>query len=171
MLTDDHLAYLKRMGVESLEVRTTSDRCSYAEIVAIKETVENAGLYVHEIMLNDTYSCPQVTLGLPERDTTLALWPRFIEDLGRAGIKHTTYAWHTGGAYETHRTEIRGCSTRRFELGAALAMPNKYDHTYSDEEMWESYRYFLDQILPVAEAANVLKSYPNWRKFIDTEVL
>lgn len=162
MLTDDHLAYLKRMGVESLEVRTTSDRCSYAEIVAIKETVENAGLHLHEIMLNDKYSCPEITLGLPERDASIALMQHFVENLGRAGIKHTTYAWHTGGAYETHRTETRGCPTRRFELDAALAMPNKYDRTYADDDMWETYQYFLDQILPVAEAADVrLQLHPN----------
>ncbi|MEM7129048.1 MAG: mannonate dehydratase [Chloroflexota bacterium] len=162
MLTDDHLAYLKRMGVESLEVRTTSDRCSYDEIVEIKEKVDGAGLYLHEIMLNDKYSCPEVTLGLPERDATIELLQRFIEDLGKAGIKHTTYAWHTGGAYETHRTEVRGCPTRRFELDAALALPDKYDRTYSDDEMWESYEYFLEQILPVAEAADVrLQLHPN----------
>ncbi len=162
MLTDDHLAYLKRMGVESMEVRTTSDRCSYEEIVAIKEKVEKAGLHLHEIMLNDKYSCPEVTLGWPEREATLDLLRQFIQDLGQAGIKHTTYAWHTGGAYETHRTETRGCPTRRFELDSALALPNKYDRSYSDDDMWESFAYFVEQILPVAEAADVrLQLHPN----------
>ncbi|MEM7035232.1 MAG: mannonate dehydratase [Chloroflexota bacterium] len=154
--------YLKRMGVESMEVRTTSDRCSYDEIVAIKEKVEGAGLHVHEIMLNDKYTSPEVTLGTSEREGTLDLLKQFITDLGRAGIKYTTYAWHTGGAYETHRAESRGCPTRRFELDAALAMPNKYDRTYSDDDMWESFAYFVEQILPVAEAADVrLQLHPN----------
>lgn len=162
MLTDDHLAYLKRMGIESLEVRTTSDRCSYNEIAAIKEAVDESGLHLHEIMPNDKYSCPEVTLGLPEREATIELLQHFIEDLGRAGIKHTTYAWHTGGVYETHRAETRGCSTRRFELDAALALPDKYDRTFSDDEMWETYEYFIEQILPVAEAADVrLQLHPN----------
>jgi mannonate dehydratase len=162
MLTDEHLAYLKRMGIESLEVRTTSDRCSYDEIVAIKEKVEGAGLCLHEIMLNDKYNSPEVTLGLPEREATIALLQGFIEDLGRAGIKHTTYAWHTGGAYETHRAETRGCPTRRFELETALAMPNKYDRTYSEDEMWENFAYFIERLLPVAEAADVrLQLHPN----------
>ena len=162
MLTDDHLAYLKRMGVESVEVRTTSDRCSYREIVAIKETVERAGLHVHEIMLNDLYNGPEITLGLPERDATIERFQRFVEDLGRAGIRHTTYAWHSGGAYEALRAEIRGCPTRRFELEAALALPDAYERTYSDEDMWESYAYFIERILPVAEAADVrLELHPN----------
>lgn len=162
MLNHEHLAYLKRMGVESLEVRTTSDRCSFDEITEIKEKVESADLHLHEIMLNDKYTSPEVTLGLSERDATIEMLQQFIQDLGRAGIKHTTYAWHTGGAYETHRTFVRGCPTRRFELDSALALPDKYDRTYSDDDMWETYAYFLDQIMPVAEAADVrLQLHPN----------
>lgn len=162
LLADAHLSYLKQMGVESLEVRTTSDRCSYDHIMQIKETVDDAGLHLHEIMLNDKYSCAEVTLAQPDRDATIELLQCFIEDLGRAEIKHTTYAWHTGGAYETHRSETRGCPTRRFELDAALALPNLYDRTYSDDDMWESYAYFIDQILPVAESADVrLQLHPN----------
>lgn len=162
MLTDDHLAYLRHMGVESLEVRTTSDRCSFDEIMAIKKQVEGAGLHLHEIMLNDKYSAPEVTLGLPERQATLDLLKRFIDDLGRAGIRHTTYAWHTGGAYQTHRSETRGCPTRGFALDAALALPNQYEQVYSDEAMWDSYATFVEQIVPVAEAADVrLQLHPN----------
>ncbi len=163
MLTDEHLAYLKRMGVESLEVRTTRDRCSYDEIVAIKEKVEGAGLDLHEIMLDDTYTCPEITLpDHPEKHAVIEIFLRFLEDLGRAGVKHTTYAWHTLGAYQTHTTEIRGCPTRRFELEAALALPNAYDRTYSDDEMWASYESFMTQVLPVAQSADVrLQLHPN----------
>lgn len=162
MLTKDHLAHLKRMGVESLEVRTTSDRCSYGEIIEIRERVDAADLNLHEIMLNDKYSSIEVTLGLPGRDETIELLQHFIEDLGRVGIKHTTYAWHTGGAYETQRTVTRGCSTRGFCLEAALALPNIYERTYSDEEMWDNYSYFIEKMLPVAEAADVrLQLHPN----------
>ncbi|MEM7536300.1 MAG: mannonate dehydratase [Chloroflexota bacterium] len=161
-LTEHHLAHLKRMGVETVEVRTTVDRCSYDDIVQIQEAVDKAGLHLHEIMLNDKYSCPEITLGLPERDATIERMQRFIENLGRAGVKHTTYAWHTGGAYETHRDMTRGCPTRRFELETALAMPNKYERTYSDDDMWETFAYFIEQVLPVAEAADVrLQLHPN----------
>lgn len=161
-LTDSHLNYLKQMGVESLEVRILSPDSSFDTIMGIKDKVENAGLHLHEIMLNDKYSAPEVCLGLEGRDETIALIQRFIKDLGRAGIEHTTYAWHTGGAYATGITQTRGCPTRLFELEAALALPHAYDREYSDEDMWQSYAYFIREVLPVAEDAGVkLQLHPN----------
>ncbi len=161
-LTDEHLAYLKQMGVESLEVRTLREYSSFDDLLRIKDRVEGAGLALHEVMLADTYTAPEVTLGLDGRDETIALFQRFLRDLGRAGIPHTTYAWHTGGAYQTGTSSTRGCPTRLFRLDNALALPNPYGRTYSDEDMWRTFEHFIGQVLPVAEDAGVrLQLHPN----------
>jgi mannonate dehydratase len=161
-LTDGHLAYLKALGVESLEVRIGSADASLETIVAIKRQVETAGLKLHEIMLMDKYSASEVCLGLPGRDQTIELLKKFLRDLGRAGIKYTTYAWYTAGAYQTGRPLTRGCPTRGFNLDAALAMPNAFGRVYSEDDMWETYAYFIERMLPVAEEADVrLQLHPN----------
>jgi mannonate dehydratase len=161
-LNDHHLSYLAHLGVESLEVRILSHSASFDNIMRIKDRVETAGLALHEIMLNDIYSAPEICLNLAKRDETMALWRRFVTDLGRAGIGYTTYAWHTGGAYATGQTTTRGCPTRLFELAAAQAMDRAYEHDYSDEDMWQSYTRFINEILPVAEDAGVtLQLHPN----------
>ena len=73
-----------------------------------------------------------------------------------------TYAWHTGGAYTTGRSETRGCSTRLFQLAEAQALPDAYDRRYSHDELWDNYAAFIDQILPVAEDNGVrLQLHPN----------
>lgn len=157
-----YLNYLKQMGVERIEVRILSQNASFDKITAIKDKVESAGLELHEIMLNDKYSAPEICLGLDGRDDSIALLKQFIKDLGRAGITHTTYAWHTGGAYQTSIGETRGCPTRVFELEEALALANSYDCEYSDELMWQNYEYFIKEVLPVAEDAGVkLQLHPN----------
>lgn len=161
-LTPARLAYLRAMGVESLEVRITSAEYSLAELVRIKDTVEGAGLKLHEIMLNDKYSAPEVCLGLPGREQTIDLLKRFICDLGKAGIKYTTYAWSTLGTYETGRPLERGLPTRGFEQAVALAKPNAHERAFSDEQMWANYEHFMREILPVAEEADVrLQLHPN----------
>jgi len=114
MLNESHLAYLKQMGVEYLEVRIPSAQSSYEELVGIRRRVEDAGLKLFEIMLSDKYSSPEFTLGLPGRDKEIAAFQNFLKDLGRAGIDATTYAWHTGGVYQTGTTTTRGCQTRLF---------------------------------------------------------
>jgi len=162
MLNDAHLNYLKQMGVEYLEVRIPSAQSDYSELVRIKRAVEDAGLKLFEIMLADKYSSPEFALGLPGRDKEIAFFQRFLKDLGRAGIDATTYAWYTGGVYQTGTTLTRGCQTRLFELDKARQRPRAEAREYSDEEMWANYEYFIRRVLPVAEDAGVrLQLHPN----------
>ena len=65
MLTEEHLNYLKKMGVEYLEVRLPAAQAGYDNLLAIKRKVEGAGLRLFEIMLSDKYTSPEFTLGLP----------------------------------------------------------------------------------------------------------
>lgn len=161
-LTPERMRFLRQMGVEKVEVRIRSGASSYDDICRVRDTVQEGGLGLHEIMLADRYSCRPIALGLPERDAEIALFERFIRDLGRAGVGTMTYAWHTGGAYATGRTETRGCSTRLFRLADAQALPDAYDRSYSHDELWDNYAAFIEKILPVAEEHDVrLQLHPN----------
>ena len=161
-LTPARMNFLRQMGVEKIEVRIPSSASGYDDICRVRDTVEGAGLGLHEIMLADRYSCRPIALGLPESGAEIELFKRFIRDLGRAGVGVMTYAWHTGGAYTTGRTETRGCSTRLFELADAQALPDAYDRRYSHDELWDNYAAFIGEILPVAEDNGVrLQLHPN----------
>jgi mannonate dehydratase len=161
-LNTRHLNYLKQMGVEYLEVRIRSARSSFEDILDVKRKVEDAGLKVFEIMLSDKYNAKEIARGSPNKDKEIAFFQNFIKDLGRAGIDCTTYAWHTGGVYQTGTAMHRGCETREFKVEEALSRPNLYDREYSEEEVWDNYAYFIKQVLPVAEDAGVrLQLHPN----------
>jgi len=162
MLTDDHLRYLRQMGVEYLEVRLPGAHSGYENLARIRDRVEGAGLRLFEIMLSDKYNSAEISLGLAGRDKEIAFFQDFLKDLGRVGIDATTYAWHTGGVYRTGTTTTRGCSTRLFELEEARKRPNERDREYSEEEMWANYEYFVRRVLPVAEGCGVrLQLHPN----------
>ena len=161
-LTAPRMRFLRQMGVDNVEVRIPSSASGYDDICRVRDTVEGGGLGLHEIMLADRYSCRPIALGLPDSAAEIDLFKRFIGDLGRAGVGTMTYAWHTGGAYTTGRSETRGCSTRLFQLAEAQALPDAYDRRYSHDELWDNYAAFIDQILPVAEDNGVrLQLHPN----------
>ena len=161
-LTPSHLSYLRNMGVETIEVRMFAETYNFDDLLRVQDKVTKAGLGIHEVMLQDMYNRPSITTGGDDRDRDIETFQNFLRDLGRAGIKHTTYAWHSGGAGMTGETTSRGAHTRLFEQAAALATPNVYDRTYSDDDMWETYFYFMERMLPVAEEANVrLQLHPN----------
>lgn len=162
MLTPEHFRYLKQMGVEYLEVRIPAADSGYERLLAIRRKVEDAGLKLFEIMLADKYNSPEFCLGLPGRDREIAVFQRFLRDVGKAGIDATTYAWSTGGTYQTGATQTRGCDTRLFQLEEARKQPPAAAREYSDEEMWANYEYFMKRVLPVAEDSGVrLQLHPN----------
>ena len=161
-LNEDHFAYLRKMGVETMEVRLKSEDATLDTLGDIRDTVTGAGFELHEIMLDDLYSSREFTLGLPGRDATIDRLNEFITDIGRLGIHYTTYAWHTGGAYMSGRTTTRGVSTRELRASEALALPDAYDTQYDDDTMWANYDYFMQRVLPVAREAGVkLQLHPN----------
>lgn len=148
--------------MEQIEVRISRLDADLPRLMEIKRQVESAGLGLFEIMLNDLYSSPTLALDLPERQEDTAEFARFIENLGRAGIANTTYAWCTGGMYSTGESVIRECATRDFQLTKALEAPPAYGREYTEEDMWTSYERFITEVLPVAERAGVrLQLHPN----------
>lgn len=161
-LTDERFEVLHSLGVEAMEIRTLVDRADLDALGELKSRVEAAGFEVHEIMLDDLYSADSFTLATAERDRDIERLCRFITDLGTLGIRYTTYAWNTGGAYQTGTTTTRGSATREFRASVADTMPQRFAQTYDDAYMWDTYKYFMDRVLPVAEAANVrLQLHPN----------
>ncbi|MDE0444890.1 MAG: mannonate dehydratase, partial [Gammaproteobacteria bacterium] len=161
-LNADRFTYLRTMGVETMEVRLRSEDATFDTLSAIRDRVNGAGFELHEIMLDDLYSAPAFTLGLDDRDAVIDRFTEFVTDLGRLGIAYTTYAWHTGGAYQTGTTTSRGALTREYRDGDAQALPNAYSETYDDHAMWDNYAYFIERVLPVAKAAGVsLQLHPN----------
>ena len=161
-LMDGYLSYLRQMGVKSLEVRLPAAECSPDHLVEIRQLIEDAGFSLFEIMMADGYNLQEAATGRPGRDAEIERFKAFVRDLGRAGIGTTTYAWHTGGAYETGKTVTRSAHARLFELDEAQSLPDTYERPYSDDEMWDAYEHFIREVLPIAEDAGVrLQLHPN----------
>jgi D-mannonate dehydratase len=122
-LHEARFEFLRRLGVEAIEVRLRSQDASREKLEEIVEAVSGSGLELHEIMLEDLYNSTTSALNLPGRDEDIAFFNGFLKDLGELGIPHTTYAWHTGGMYETHRARTRGVATRGFSTSLADQAP------------------------------------------------
>ena len=161
-LTDSHLQYLRQMGVEQIEVRISRSRADLDRLRSIKKRVESSGLQLFEIMLYDLYNSPAVALDLPEKKEDIAEFIRFIENLGRAGIGNTTYAFCTGGLNRPRQSTVRECSTKEVRLEEVLAEPAAYGREYTEPELWHGYERFIEEVLPAAERAGVrLQLHPN----------
>ncbi|MHB9028819.1 MAG: mannonate dehydratase, partial [Candidatus Latescibacterota bacterium] len=127
---------------------------SLEHILAFKKMVEDAGLKLYHCGYPD-YNDLSFHLGLPDRDEKLERYREFIRNLGKADIFMTTYAWTPGGVFRTTPATVRGCRTGAFDVEEYRKKPLLRERTYTDEELWDNYKYFMDRILPVAEEAGV----------------
>ena len=69
------------------------------------------------------------------------------------------------GIWSTRRETSRDASARAFNLaeaqegesgGVIYGMPLSHGRRYSEDEIWENYRCFIEQVVPVAEETGVL---------------
>lgn len=134
---------------------------SSAELTAAREHVEE-----HDLTLRGIQSLPyslygDIMFGREGQQEALDQITQLIRNLGDAQIPVLGYQWNPRGVVPM-RTEPR--STRGNAEATAFDLdrvdnveeiPEGIDRAYTEEEFWENYRRFLEEVLPVAEEAGV----------------
>lgn len=160
--SDEDLRFAKQLGVGHLAVSTASG--GYENFAEIKQRVESAGLKVSNIGNASVHNMPEVTLNLPGRDRKIEEYKQYVRDLGKAGIFYTTYAHMGNGIWSSEPETTRGGAPSRafhqstakgYWLNRTFTPPLTHGRTYSKDELWENYNYFIRQIVPVAEEAGI----------------
>lgn len=97
--------------------------------------------------------------GLPGRDQEIAAVCELVRNMGRLGIRVWCYEWMLKLGVIRTATTIPGrggALVTGFDLEALPdTSPTEYG-TVPDERLWESLRYFLERVVPVAEEAGVV---------------
>jgi len=160
--TEEDLVFAKQLGVGYVSVPTRGG--TYDTFAGIKQRVEAARLKIANIGNSNVHNMPEVTLNLPGRDEKIAAYKQYLRDLGKAGIGYTTYAHMGNGIWSSEPGTTRGGATARsFNQetakghwdGKVFEPPLTHGRKYTKEELWENYSFFIKQVAPVAEEANV----------------
>lgn len=160
--TDTDLAFARQIGVEYLAVNTNDG--AYETFLDIRRRAEAAGLKISNIGRNRVHLMSEVTLNLPGRDAKIEEYKQYLRDLGRAGVRYTTYAHMANGVWSSPNETARGgASARSFHLdtatgwwnGVTFRGPLTNGRRYTENELWDNYTYFIRQVAPVAEEAGV----------------
>jgi mannonate dehydratase len=162
---DEDLQFIRQLGVDHVVVWTDGDHANYEYFSATKKRFERAGLTIYGFGNSDVHNQDAIVLNLPGRDEKVAQYKRYIIDLGRAGIPYTTYAHMANGIWSTERETTRGgASARGFDLSKATVGRWKdrtfegtlsHGREYGEEELWENFTTFVQEVAPVAEQAGV----------------
>lgn len=163
--SEDQIRFIKQMGLKEVVLWTDASKASFEYYESRRKIYEEEGINVFGFGNRDVHNQDKIVLNLPERDAKIEEYKNHLRNLGRAGIGYTTYAHMANGIWSTEREEIRGgASARAFNLeqatsgrwaGQEYSMPLSHGREYTNGEIWQNYEYFIKEVAPVAEEANV----------------
>lgn len=167
------LRYIRQMGVSDLILWGTTFRSprapgggevSFKELVSLRNQAEAHGLRVFAVETLPIQAYDLMIYGETGRELLVQHFIATIRNMGRAGIPVLGYNWMPQGVWRTNlNVPLRGgASSTGFALAEAENAPLIRGRSFSEEECWDHYAWFLERILPVAEAEGVtLAAHPN----------
>jgi mannonate dehydratase len=170
-LTREKLLFAKQMGASGLLLNTPilpGEKLWEVEPLRwLVQRCEEHGLRLEAIENTPVTFYDKAMLGLPGRDEQIENYQATIRNCGQAGVPILGYHWMPNGVWRTSRTTPGrgGALVTAFDMALVNAgqplvnglreHPLAQGRTFTAEEMWANYIYFMKAVLPVAEEAGV----------------
>jgi mannonate dehydratase len=171
--TDERLRFIRQLGVTDLILWGTTFRSprqpggseiSFKELVSLRNQAEVHGLRVFAVETPPIQTYDKMIFGEEGREKQCEQFCGTVRNIGRAGIGVLGYNWMPQGVWRTTlNAPLRGgASSTGFALAEAQDAPLIRGRRFTEEEFWDNYEWFLERVLPVAEAEGVtLALHPN----------
>lgn len=163
--SDDTLSFIRQMGIEYVSLSLKPEELTVPCILAQKERLAKFGLHVSDASCNQMQKNKSIHLNLPDRDEQIEKFIHMLEVLGETQIPFTSIAWQPNGILRTtHKVgkHTRGGVSSFCDQEEIMGRPNAEERVYEEEEIWENFQYFLDRVIPTAEAVGVrMALHPN----------
>ncbi|WP_269537136.1 mannonate dehydratase [Cerasicoccus fimbriatus] len=108
----------------------------------------------------DQFDMSRIKRGEPGRDEDIERYQKMLRNMGEVGIPLLCYNFMPrakNAEHDWHRTDCRvplrgGSLSTAFDL---KELPPSSDLEFSQEDLWENYRYFIQAVIPTAEEVGV----------------
>ncbi len=159
---DEKWQLCKQMGIDyaiaklAPELTGTRSIDDYNSFARSKEIFEEQGFELIGLE-GDQMDMTNIKLGLDGRVKDVDRYCKMLENMGRLGVDFICYNFMYTGWYRTHKAlpERGGALVSGFNYEAALKEPDNKYAPVSESKIWENYQWFIEQVMPVAEANNV----------------
>ena len=162
--SDEDMQYARQLGVEWVMTSLPPNESTLENYERLKRKFASGGLKIYRLANNSCHNMEEVTLNLPGRDAKIAEYLDYIRLMGKAKIHYSTYAHMGNGIWSSERETTRGgAGARALRLKTAVGhwagkrwhQPLSHGRRYTEDELWDNYSYFIRQVVPVAEQADV----------------
>lgn len=151
-----------QLGVEYAVAALPAERYymkpwDFKALLYAKESLNDAGLKLEVIEPAPPHY--KIKLGLPGRDEEIEIFKRVLRNMGALDIPVLCYNFMPqSGWYRTSfaKKGRGGALVTAFDSKLMQAAPQLTEAgTQTDIQIWDNYKYFMDKVLPVAEACKV----------------
>lgn len=159
---DEKWALARQMGIGSAIAKLAPELThqppiyNYDSFARSKEIFNEQGFELTGLE-GDQMDMTRIKLGLDGREKDMELYCAMLQNMGRLGVGLLCYNFMYTGWYRTHKAvpERGGALVSSFSYEAALKEPDNKYAPVSEARVWEAYQWFIEQVMPVAEAAGV----------------
>lgn len=163
--SDAELQFYREMGIQYISVMFHENDWDYESVCRLQERMAKYDLEITDAGSFSVFKNPVIHLGLEGRDEQIARYNRFTETMGKCGIHMVSLAWQPDGAVRSYRQVgkyTRGSISGIVDMAEIEKRAPSHGRVYSEDEIWENFRYFLERALPVCEKADVkMALHPN----------
>lgn len=167
--TDDELKMLKQMAIDDVELSFADSEMAYeaaAPIVARFRNFPNGGFNITLGSNAGLQKNTAIILGRSDRDAAIEVFKNFVMVLGRLEIPTTAIAWQPNGIVRSKGIvpkNTRGGASSVADMAEIVKMPIANGGVvYSEEQVWATFKYFIDAVLPTCEKSKVaMVLHPN----------
>lgn len=162
--SDENLTFAKQLGVTDVVAWTPlpagEGYWEFDDLLRLRMKIESHGLRMAAIENLPREHYDLIRHGLPGRDEQIEKVSETIRNMGRVGIPILGYDFNVVRVWGHWRNGSAGggrggSGLTSFDYGLVENAPLHELGPVSAEEMWERYTYFLQRVVPVAEAAGV----------------
>jgi mannonate dehydratase len=157
-MSDENLEFMRQLELGWCRLDVYSGDFGYEALARTRDRYAEHGLRIFSV-INYTRLTPALLLGGPEREAQLQVFARGIGDLGRLGIPVCDLSWigllPGSQVFDTSKADLNGLKTRIFDTAEYAKIDQVAGRRWSADEVRGALEYFLDRMMPVAEASGV----------------
>lgn len=159
---DEKWQLCKQMGVDyaiaklAPELTNMPSVDNYESFERSKEIYNKEGFNLYGLE-GDQFDMNRIKLGLEGKEKDIERYCKMLENMNKLDVRLLCYNFMASGWYRTHKDlkERGGAIVSGFSYEVANKEPVSQYGTFSENQIWDNYQWFIEQIMPVAESNGI----------------